>query len=170
MIKLKFWWHGKILLPILLHCLYSFVNFLHYFTGVEDAFCSTSKVMTLSVHKHAVGFFPGTSLHLYYKSPLNTITHLKIQLWSFVQPLAVSFVSLELPEGRLNYLAEMLTTLWWCAEVSGQGHSMRPYVIPNTMCEYLSPLLNCMKDIQVTFSKKKLTLLRWCTEDMFQVA
>ncbi|XP_052245187.1 histone deacetylase 8-like isoform X2 [Dreissena polymorpha] len=28
--------------------------------GVEDAFCSSNKVLTVSVHKHAVGFFPGT--------------------------------------------------------------------------------------------------------------
>ncbi|XP_052810380.1 histone deacetylase 8-like isoform X2 [Mya arenaria] len=33
---------------------------LHHGDGVEDAFCSTNKVMTVSVHKHDVGFFPGT--------------------------------------------------------------------------------------------------------------
>ncbi|XP_053397773.1 histone deacetylase 8-like [Mercenaria mercenaria] len=32
---------------------------LHHGDGVEDAFCSTNKVMTVSVHKHAAGFFPG---------------------------------------------------------------------------------------------------------------
>nr|QVX32610.1 HDAC8 [Platynereis dumerilii] len=33
---------------------------LHHGDGVEDAFCATSKVMTVSFHKHAPGFFPGT--------------------------------------------------------------------------------------------------------------
>jgi hypothetical protein len=28
-------------------------------SGVEEAFSSTNKVMTVSVHKYAVGFFPG---------------------------------------------------------------------------------------------------------------
>ncbi|XP_052245189.1 histone deacetylase 8-like isoform X3 [Dreissena polymorpha] len=31
-----------------------------YGLSVEDAFCSSNKVLTVSVHKHAVGFFPGT--------------------------------------------------------------------------------------------------------------
>ena len=29
------------------------------FLGVEDAFCATSKVLTLSLHKYGSGFFPG---------------------------------------------------------------------------------------------------------------
>ena len=33
---------------------------LHHGDGVEDAFCGTDKVMTFSVHKHELGFFPGT--------------------------------------------------------------------------------------------------------------
>ncbi|KAM3827796.1 histone deacetylase 8 isoform 3-T3 [Vipera latastei] len=33
---------------------------LHHGDGVEDAFSFTSKVMTLSLHKFAPGFFPGT--------------------------------------------------------------------------------------------------------------
>jgi acetoin utilization deacetylase AcuC-like enzyme len=28
-------------------------------TGVEDAFCASPKVMTVSIHKHSPGFFPG---------------------------------------------------------------------------------------------------------------
>ncbi|ELU03635.1 hypothetical protein CAPTEDRAFT_148478 [Capitella teleta] len=35
---------------------------LHHGDGVEDAFCSTQKVMTVSFHKVASGFFPGTGL------------------------------------------------------------------------------------------------------------
>jgi len=33
---------------------------LHHGDGVEDAFCATSKVMAVSFHKAAPGFFPGT--------------------------------------------------------------------------------------------------------------
>ncbi|XP_078617821.1 histone deacetylase 8-like [Branchiostoma floridae x Branchiostoma japonicum] len=33
---------------------------LHHGDGVEDAFCCTSRVMTLSLHKFDTGFFPGT--------------------------------------------------------------------------------------------------------------
>ncbi|KAK3580273.1 hypothetical protein CHS0354_023511 [Potamilus streckersoni] len=33
---------------------------LHHGDGVEDAFCTTNKVLTVSVHKHSPGFFPGT--------------------------------------------------------------------------------------------------------------
>ncbi|XP_064627403.1 histone deacetylase 8-like [Lineus longissimus] len=33
---------------------------LHHGDGVEDAFCATPKVMTLSMHKFSPGFFPGT--------------------------------------------------------------------------------------------------------------
>ncbi|XP_041354298.1 histone deacetylase 8-like [Gigantopelta aegis] len=33
---------------------------LHHGDGVEDAFCSTSKVLTVSFHKYLAGFFPGT--------------------------------------------------------------------------------------------------------------
>ncbi|XP_074653922.1 histone deacetylase 8-like isoform X2 [Tubulanus polymorphus] len=33
---------------------------LHHGDGVEDAFCGTSKVMTISLHKFSPGFFPGT--------------------------------------------------------------------------------------------------------------
>ncbi|XP_013383573.1 histone deacetylase 8-like [Lingula anatina] len=33
---------------------------LHHGDGVEDAFCATSKVMTVSFHKYSPGFFPGT--------------------------------------------------------------------------------------------------------------
>ncbi|CAL1542696.1 unnamed protein product [Lymnaea stagnalis] len=33
---------------------------LHHGDGVEEAFAMTSKVMTVSFHKHALGFFPGT--------------------------------------------------------------------------------------------------------------
>ncbi|CAH1800130.1 unnamed protein product [Owenia fusiformis] len=33
---------------------------LHHGDGVEDAFCATSKVMTVSFHKFSPGFFPGT--------------------------------------------------------------------------------------------------------------
>jgi len=29
--------------------------------GVEDAFCATGKVLTVSFHKHSPGFFPGMS-------------------------------------------------------------------------------------------------------------
>ena len=29
--------------------------------GVEDAFCATGKVLTVSFHKHSPGFFPGIS-------------------------------------------------------------------------------------------------------------
>ena len=30
-------------------------------SGVEDAFCATGKVLTVSFHKHSPGFFPGIS-------------------------------------------------------------------------------------------------------------
>ena len=33
---------------------------VHHGDGVEDAFSSTDKVMTLSIHKMETGFFPGT--------------------------------------------------------------------------------------------------------------
>lgn len=33
---------------------------LHHGDGVEDAFCTTNKVLTVSVHKFTSGFFPGT--------------------------------------------------------------------------------------------------------------
>ncbi|XP_043912967.1 histone deacetylase 8 [Protopterus annectens] len=33
---------------------------LHHSDGVDDAFCFTSKVMTVSLHKFSPGFFPGT--------------------------------------------------------------------------------------------------------------
>ncbi|XP_071078644.1 histone deacetylase 8-like [Haliotis cracherodii] len=33
---------------------------LHHGDGVEDAFCTTSKVLTVSFHKYLSGFFPGT--------------------------------------------------------------------------------------------------------------
>ncbi|KAK2172727.1 hypothetical protein NP493_931g00010 [Ridgeia piscesae] len=33
---------------------------LHHGDGVEDAFCATNKVMTVSFHKYSPGFFPGT--------------------------------------------------------------------------------------------------------------
>ncbi len=36
-------------------------------TGVEDAFCATSKVMTVSFHKVSPGFFPGTHRVQYFK-------------------------------------------------------------------------------------------------------
>ena len=32
---------------------------LHHGDGVEDAFCATNKVFTLSFHKYSPGFFPG---------------------------------------------------------------------------------------------------------------
>lgn len=33
---------------------------LHHGDGVEDAFCATGKVLTVSFHKHSPGFFPGS--------------------------------------------------------------------------------------------------------------
>ena len=30
-------------------------------SGVEDAFCATGKVLTVSFHNHGPGFFPGIS-------------------------------------------------------------------------------------------------------------
>lgn len=36
---------------------------LHHGDGVQDAFCATSKVMTISFHKFSPGFFPGTGKH-----------------------------------------------------------------------------------------------------------
>ncbi|XP_061177573.1 histone deacetylase 8-like [Saccostrea echinata] len=33
---------------------------VHHGDGVEEAFCASSKVMTVSVHKHSPGFFPGS--------------------------------------------------------------------------------------------------------------
>ena len=33
---------------------------VHHGDGVEDAFSFTDKVMTMSIHKHEFGFFPGT--------------------------------------------------------------------------------------------------------------
>lgn len=33
---------------------------VHHGDGVEEAFCASTRVMTISVHKHSPGFFPGT--------------------------------------------------------------------------------------------------------------
>lgn len=30
-----------------------------FLTGVEEAFCASTRVMTISVHKYSPGFFPG---------------------------------------------------------------------------------------------------------------
>jgi hypothetical protein len=38
---------------------YNYIVLLLLFLGVEDAFSATSKVMTVSFHKYASGFFPG---------------------------------------------------------------------------------------------------------------
>jgi len=35
------------------------LNVSYDYTGVEDAFCATGKVLTVSFHKHGPGFFPG---------------------------------------------------------------------------------------------------------------
>lgn len=47
------------LLTTFSHVLYVDLD-LHHGDGVQDAFCATAKVMTVSFHKHSPGFFPGT--------------------------------------------------------------------------------------------------------------
>ena len=41
---------------------------VHHGDGVEDAFCATNKVFTLSFHKNSPGFYPGIHINCYSSS------------------------------------------------------------------------------------------------------